>query len=66
MGDYHNLADSLLGMKDWHRVVASAKDLIADGEESPGEALGRLYSFLDELEIKRAIEQAQEELGEHR
>ena len=64
MSDYHTLADSLLGMKDWHRVVASTKDLIVNGEENPGEALGRLYSFLDPMEIKRAVEQAQEELGE--
>ena len=64
MDAYHNLADSLLGMKDWTIVVASAKDIIRDGDGDPAELLTKRFTFLDQLEIKRAIEQAQEELGE--
>lgn len=64
MGRYHDLAESLLGMKDWNTVVASAKEIIRDGEGDPVALLAKRFSFLDQLEVKRAIEQAQEELSE--
>ena len=64
MDSYHTLADSLLGMKDWNTVVASAKDIIQDKEGDPFDLLAKRFTFLDQLEIKRAIEQAQEELEE--
>lgn len=62
--EYYDLVDSLLGMKDWHTVVANAKDILQTGEGDPFDLLAKRFSFLDQLEIKRAIEQAQEELDE--
>lgn len=64
MSNFHDLAESLLGMKDWNTVVANAKDIIQNEEGDPAKLLLKRFSFLDQLEVKRAIEQAQEELGE--
>lgn len=64
MDRYHRLVESLIGMKDWNQVVASAKDIIRTEEGDPEDLLARQFTFLDQLEIKRAIEQAQEEIGE--
>lgn len=63
MDDYHFLVDSFLGMRDWNQVVASAKDIIRNKEGDPAELLAKRFTFLDQLEIKQAIEQAQEEVG---
>jgi len=64
MDDYHFLVDSFLGMRDWNQVVASAKEIIRSEEGDPAELLAKRFTFLDQLEIKQAIEQAQEELSE--
>lgn len=64
MSNFHDLAEFLLGVKDWNIVVANAKDIIQNEEGDPAKLLLKRFSFLDQLEVKRAIEQAQEELGE--
>jgi aminoglycoside N3'-acetyltransferase len=60
--------ESMLGIKDWNRVVASAKDFLEeqDGEvDAAMERLEKVMSFLSPLEVRRAVEQAQEEMEEN-
>lgn len=66
MEEYFQQCDSPLGMKDWNQLVASAKDILQDteGEGTPEERLQKIFTFLNLLEIKRAIEQAREEMDE--
>jgi len=58
--------ETVMCARDWNRVVAAAKDVLddVDGDiDAAKEKLRKIFSFMPRLEIRQAIEQAQEELA---
>ena len=58
--------ESSVGMKDWNRIVATAKDLLKEQDNEVDAAMDRLskvFTFLPPLEIRQAVEQAADELA---
>jgi hypothetical protein len=56
-----------MGLKDWNRIVAAAKDMLEeqDGEvDAAMERLQSMFTFLPSLEVRRAVEQAKDEMVE--
>jgi hypothetical protein len=54
-----------LGMRDWNRVVAAAKDFLEEQDnevDAAMERLGKTFSFLSPLDVRNAVEQAREEM----
>jgi len=67
MEGFQKLMDSLISIRDWTFIVYSAKEKLKEvggNVEEAQELLRKQYTFLDELDLKRAMEQAQEEIGD--
>jgi hypothetical protein len=60
---FSRLIESLISLSDWDKIVQIAKEKveIAGSKKEAEELLAKQITFLDELDVKKAIDQAIEE-----
>jgi hypothetical protein len=59
--EFEKTQEATLGMRDWNRVVATAKDVVTEIEDELNierlakDKLAKIYTFLSDLDVSRAI-----------